>query len=208
MRVEVEKKIDQYFQNTRKYNGLVEEIEKVASESNNIDEFKNNMNMIWELLVEKYFIVNEFCEYSYNAYLKNNNNDPYILVQINSKPNDEKIEMKKQEIMKEQQEMNRKFQLKYNDDSYLNDMRVTDQMIRLYKLALSETRSVLVKNPHYILDHMDKTKKKFYEYLIDILGDENLDGVKKKILLENDYTKYMSYMTNIEVELPPEIKYL
>ena len=35
-----------------------------------------------------------------------------------------------------------------------------------------------------------------------------MDGVKKKILLDNSYTKYMSYMTDIEIELPLEIRYL
>jgi hypothetical protein len=59
-----------------------------------------------------------------------------------------------------------------------------------------------------MLDHKDKMKIKFYEYLINILSDENMDGVKKKILLDNSYTKYMSYMTDIEIELPLEIRYL
>jgi hypothetical protein len=210
MKIEVEKKIDQYFQNTRKYNDLVDEIEKIGEVSNTFDEFKLHMNLKWNEFVDKYFIKNEFYEYKYNAYLKNSKDvdNQYIQVHVDSKPDNEKIEAKKKEIMEQQIEINKKIQYKYNDESYLNDMRVTDEMIRLYKLALSETKSLLVKNPHYILDHVDKMKKKFYEYLIDILRDDNMDGVKKKILLDNSYTKYMSYMTNIEVELPSEIRYL
>jgi hypothetical protein len=211
MKIEVEKKIDQYFQNTRKYNDLVDEIEKIGEVSNTIEVFKFNMDVKWNNLIDKYFIRNEFYEYKYNAYIKKNienAEEQYILVQIDSKPDNEKIEAKKKEITERQIEMNKKFQYKYNDDSYLNDMRVTYEMIRLYKLALSESKSILIKNPHYMLDHKDKMKIKFYEYLINILSDENMDGVKKKILLDNSYTKYMSYMTDIEIELPLEIRYL
>ena len=86
-------------------------------------------------------------------------------------------------------------------------MRVTEEMIKLYKLALMETKSVLVKNPHYILDNMDNMRKQFYEYLIDVLSNIDYCGIERKLMLECDYAKYMSYMTNIPIIFPDGLQY-
>jgi hypothetical protein len=208
MRVELEKKIDHLFKNTRMYNDLVDELIIIGEQSENKEQFDNNMNNVWNQLVDKYIMKQPFYEYLYKSYLMNKNSIEYIQVQIDAKLDKEKFEEHKQNIEREIEEKERILRYRYHDDSYMNDFRVTDVMKTLYKEALVETESTLIKNPHYILDHMDKTKLKFYEYLVGVLSDENMNGIKKKVMLENAYTKYMSHMTGIEVVLPEELKYI
>jgi hypothetical protein len=208
MKIEVEKKIDHLFRNTSDYNNLVYELEEIGNKVNNKEEFDNNMLNIWDNVVNKYIMKQPFYIYSYKSYLQKKNNEELLHIQINAKLDQIKYNEYKRQIEIDLAEKERILKNKYNDTSYMNDLRVTEKMSELYKEALVETESTLIKNPHYILDHMEKMKKKFYEYLINILEDKQMNGIKKKVMLENNYTKYMSHITGIDVLIPDELKHI
>ena len=208
MKVEVERKKDQFFRNTRDYNGLIESIQKIGEECKDIYEFNTKLVDNWDVLVDKYYKKHEANLFSFFAQPKTRNGEEYIFVYLKHDIDTEKLQQLETDATKKREENENKINKLLNDDDlYTNDLRVTEEMIRLYKLALMETKSVLIKNPHYILDHMDKMQKKFYEYLIDVLSNPDYCGIERKLMLECQYAKYMSYITDIPIVFPDGLEY-
>lgn len=208
MKVQVEKKKDQYFRNNRDYNAVIEAIQLLGSECQDIYEFNNRLVLIWDELVDKYFKKHEANIFSFFSQPKIKNGEEYIHVYLKHEIDEEKLKGLEEEAIRKNQEQEKKIQTILKDEEiYVNDFRVTEEMIRLYKLALIETKSVLVKNPHYVLDNIEEMKKVFYEYLIDVLSNVEYCGIQRRVMLDSEYAKYMSLMTGIPIILPDELKY-
>jgi hypothetical protein len=208
MRVEVERKKDQFFRNTRDYNAVIEAIELLGNECKDIYEFNNRLVLIWGELVDKYFKKHDANVFGFFAQPKTKKGEEYIYVYLKHEIDEEKLNKIEQEALEKQKNMDEKIDKILKDDSiYVNDLRVTEDMIRLYKLALMETKSDLIKNPHYILDHKEKMEKVFYEYLIDVLSNPEYCGIQRRIMLESEYAKYMSLMTGIPIIFPDGLQY-
>jgi len=207
MHIEVEKKKDSLFQNTTKYNELIDAVKNVGEKCSSLEEFNSIIMNEWNNIVDRCCIKSNVHIYRYHTVLKENPKyGEYIMFYMKSEIDEGKFNKEKNKLILEIEENEKKINNKMSDEGYLNDLRITDNMILAYKLALTETKSVLIQNPHYILDHMDKMKRKFLEYLIDILENKQMCGIQKKIMLDNEYTKYMSLMTGIEVLIPDELK--
>jgi hypothetical protein len=208
MLVEVQKKQDHMFMNSQKYDDLREELVNLGKECNNLNEFYLKVNLVWRDLVEKYCLKSPIHDYRFRAIIKKKDKEEYIYVYLYSNVDQEKMVEEQEKIKKRLIESETIMNNNLQDESYINDMRVTDKMIELFKAAMIAIKSKYVKNPHYILDNMDEMKKSFYEYMIDVLSNKELCGIQKKVMLENEYTRYMSHMTGIEVILPEELKYV
>jgi hypothetical protein len=208
MKVEVEKKKDQFFRNTQDYNGLIEEIQQIGVDCKDIYEFNNKLASKWNELVDKYYKKHEANIFSFFSQPKTKNGEEYIFVYLKHDIDEEKIKQLEQEQYEKQQENEKQINKLLEDDQlYVNDMRVTDDMIRLYKLALMESKSTLIKNPHYILDNIEKMKKSFYEYLIDVISNPDYCGIERRIMLESQYATYMSHITGIPIIFPDGLEY-
>jgi len=76
----------------------------------------------------------------------------------------------------------------------------------LYETAVIRLPNVDISNPKDILDNMENEKVKFYKYLLNIIKDVKNDAYNKDMLLHNAYTDYMSFMTNIPIMVPKDVK--
>lgn len=209
MHIEVEKKKDSLFQNTVKYNELIDIVKNIGEKCVSLQEFNEKISLEWNNITTQCCIKSPVHIYKYYAIEKENPKyGKYIMLHIKSEIDESRMESEKQRVLLNITENENKIKEMLQDESYLGDMRVTEQMIKKYKSALTETKSVLIKNPHYILDNMDEAKQTLYEYLIDVLQNNDICGIQKKIMLDNEYTKYMSLMTGIEVVMPEEFKYI
>jgi hypothetical protein len=208
MRIEVEKKKDQFFRNTRDYNGLIDEIKNIGNECKDIYEFNMKLKSNWNVLVDKYYKKHEANIFSFFSQPKIKNNEEYIFVYLKHDIDEERLKQIELEQYKIQQINEKKIdELLKDDDLYTNDLRVTNEMIKLYKSALIESKSTLIKNPHYILENMENMKKIYYEYLIDIISNPDYCGIERRIMLESQYAKYMSHMTGIPIIFPDGLEY-
>ncbi|AYV79513.1 MAG: hypothetical protein Faunusvirus19_3 [Faunusvirus sp.] len=82
---------------------------------------------------------------------------------------------------------------------YKKDPRVTVTMADFYEKA--RRYSPYVPNPAEILDDLDNVKLEFYTYLMDTINNK-MDVYSKEMLLKNEYTSYMTLMTDIPVVMP------
>jgi hypothetical protein len=208
MKVIVERKKDIYFRNTRDYNGLIEEVETLGNECKDIYEFNTKLASKWNNLVDKYYKKHEANIFSFFSQPKTKNEEEYIQVYLKHDIDEDKLKEMETEQLEKQKENDKQIDKLLQDDRvYVNDLRVTEEMIKLYKSALTESKSVLIKNPHYILDHIEEMQKVFYEYLIDVLSNPDYCGIQRRLMLESDYAKYMSLMTSVPIVFPDGLQY-
>jgi len=167
------------------------------------------LQLKWNELVDNYFKKHEANIFKFNCESKTIKEEEIIYVYLKHNINEEIIKQLELEALQKTTENDDKINKLLEDENlYINDMRVMDDMVKLYKNALIETKSTLVKNPHYILEHMDIMKRDFYEYMIDIISNIDYCGIQKRLLLESNYAKYMSNMTGIPIILPDGLEYV
>lgn len=94
---------------------------------------------------------------------------------------------------------NNKLELKH----LKHDTRVDNNMINMYYQAKKTIKSGEILNPMQILDDMKTATNKYYKYLENAISQSN--PKTQYMLLKNNYTDYMSLMTNTPIKIPDEI---
>lgn len=107
----------------------------------------------------------------------------------------------KQKILEEKKEANNKF--KEEKKKLHNDKRIEPNMIQLYYSVRYDMPDKDIPNPIQILDNIDEYKKLFQNYLDN--SNKKID-LERYILLKNSYCNYMSYMTQIIVNIPNDLE--
>lgn len=94
---------------------------------------------------------------------------------------------------------------KFNEEkkSLKADSRVNPFMIQLYYKVKYEMPDADIPTPIEILNNMEKYKILFANYINS--ANEKLD-LERYILLKSDYTIYMSFMTEIIVNIPEDLE--
>jgi len=94
---------------------------------------------------------------------------------------------------------------KFNEEkkSLKADSRVNPFMIQLYYKVKYEMPDADIPTPIEILNNMEKYKILFANYINS--ANEKLD-LERYILLKSDYTIYMSFMTEIIINIPEDLE--
>ena len=98
--------------------------------------------------------------------------------------------------------------MKEDANNLLNDKRITETMLELYKNALFKYPNNNISKPNEILDNPDKYKKEYGKYVFEIIKkakEKNLTVPDIKSLFDNEYTEYITNLLQIE-KLPDFLK--
>lgn len=94
-------------------------------------------------------------------------------------------------------------QLKKTKEEYnnlLKDQRVTPEMLNLYTNAFSKYTNNKIPKPNEILDNCKKYKDEYSKYVLNIIKnakEEKLGITEIKLLLNNEYSEYLTHMLGI-----------
>ena len=98
--------------------------------------------------------------------------------------------------------------IKQDYTDLLKDKRLTSTMLELYKNALFKYPNNNISKPNEILDNPDKYKKEYGKYVFEIIKktkEKNLNVSAIKLLLDNEYTDYITHLLKIP-KLPDFLK--
>lgn len=98
--------------------------------------------------------------------------------------------------------------IKEDVSDILKDKRLTSTMLELYKNALFKYPNNNISKPNEILDNPDKYKKEYGKYVFEIIKktkEKNLNVSAIKLLLDNEYTDYITHLLKIP-KLPDFLK--
>lgn len=166
----------------------------------NINNEKNN-------LIEKYMNKQKLINYNFDVQKKNGNNGVRIEVELLMEENQREIQKIKlnQKINKIKEENLKEKIIKNNikiKNKLKKDKRVTKDMEILYRNALTEVNDI--DDPKEILDDLDYYKEELENYLKEVEKSEHTPYAKY-LMYNNNYTKYLSFMTKVQVKIPKEI---
>jgi hypothetical protein len=94
-------------------------------------------------------------------------------------------------------------QLKKTKEEYnnlLKDQRVTPEMLNLYTNAFRKYTNNKIPKPNEILDNCEKYKDEYGKYILNIIKnakEEKLGIAEIKLLLNNEYSEYLTHMLGI-----------
>ena len=94
-------------------------------------------------------------------------------------------------------------EIKIDNKKFNKDKRIDNTMINLYFEAKKIMPDNDIPKPNEILDNKNLYCKKFKYYINNANSKEDMI---KYTLLKNEYTKYMSYMTEIPLIISPELE--
>jgi hypothetical protein len=100
MHIEVEKKKDTLFQNTGKYNELIDAIKNIGEKCETLEEFNNIIMNEWDNIVNRCCIKSNVHIYRYNTVQKENPKyGKYIMFYMKSEIDEDRFNKEKERLM-------------------------------------------------------------------------------------------------------------
>lgn len=203
---------DQIFKSPVSRTKFKQVINNIYEKAETLDEFKKELEENTKFLIDNFLYTTQYIDvsFTYEIIKESPNKPPRMVIDIKQVENEnyrkEMNKLKLQALIHEKKYKKQSEQIvKKEMKKLVKNKNVSTKMIDMYIKVSQKFPKSNIKNPMEILNDLDNTKIDFLDYMNNIL-QRKINPYDKQILLKNEYTEYMSLMTDIPVIIPKELE--
>ena len=187
-------------------------INSIYGKSETLEEFRKGLEKNKKFLIDNFLYSTQYIDtdFTYEIIKETADKPPRMIIDVNQiKNEDYQKELNKLKLQSLIHEKRYKQQsesiVKKEMKKLIKNKNVSTGMIESYITVSQKFPNSNIKNPMEILDDLNNAKMDFFDYLNNII-QQKIEPYDKQLLLKNDYTDYMSLMTDIPVIIPKEME--
>lgn len=199
---------DQVFKTQVSREKFKQVVDNIYKKSKTLEEFKKELDENKNFLIDNFLYTNQYIDvdFTYEIVKEKEDKPPRMIIDVKQTENDayrkELLRLKLQAKINEKKYKKQSEQLVKKEMKKLTkNKNVSTEMINKYIKVSQKFPNSEIKNPMDILSNLDECQIDFLDYMNNIL-QQQISPYDKQMLLQNEYTEYMSLMTGIKVVIP------